>query len=82
MDHIDPASLGIEGMTARRAVTGAQVFEVGGPEHSQKADALAERVKEVLQDRKGCECRAPPPQLNYGSETSVKLWMRRIFPRQ
>lgn len=34
-------ALGIEGMTPRRALTGALVLEVKGEEHCQKADALA-----------------------------------------
>jgi len=61
MDHIDPASLGIEGMTARRAVTGVQVFEVGGSEHSQKADALAGRLGEVLAGQEGVRVLRPSP---------------------
>jgi len=51
MEHIDPASLGIEGMTARRAAIGAQIFEIGGPEHHQKADALAERIRGYVRER-------------------------------
>lgn len=52
-EKIDPASLGIDGMTARRAVTGAQIFEIGGPAKREKADALAVKIREVLADRKG-----------------------------
>jgi len=61
MDQIDPASLGIEGMSARRAVTGAQIFEVGGPQHQEKADALAKRVSEALAGIEGVRVTRPSP---------------------
>lgn len=62
MDQIDPASLGIEGMTARRAVTGAQVFEVGSPDHHLKADALAAR-REVTVGKEGVRVSRPSPNV-------------------
>lgn len=40
MDNIDLASLEINGLKARKAVTGAQLFEVGGPDNKKKADAV------------------------------------------
>lgn len=61
MDSIDPASLGIQGMTARRAVMGAQVFEIGGPEHHRKADALAENIRRVMEGREGVRVSRPSP---------------------
>lgn len=57
-EKIDPASLGIDGMTARRAVTG-QIFEIGGPEKREKADALAAKIREVLADREGMRVTRP-----------------------
>lgn len=61
MDKIDPASLGIEGMTARKAVTRAQIFEVGGPEHHLKADALADSLRKVMEGREGVRISRPSP---------------------
>lgn len=61
MDRINPANLGIEGMTARRAVTGAQIFEVGGPDHHLRADALAKSLREVMADREGVRISRPSP---------------------
>jgi len=58
-DKIDPASLGIDGMTARRAVTGAKIFEIGGPEKREKADAPAAKIREVLADREGVRVTRP-----------------------
>lgn len=57
--QIDPASLGIKEMKARRAVTGAQIFEIGGPDKQEKADALAARIREVLADRDGVKVTRP-----------------------
>lgn len=51
MDKIDLASLDINGLTAKKAVTGAQLFEMGGPNNKEKMDALASRMKEVLADK-------------------------------
>lgn len=53
MDNIDLASLDINGLKARKTVTGAQLFEVGSPDNRKKADALAARMREVLADREG-----------------------------
>jgi len=41
-EKIDLASLDINGLSARRAITGAQIFEIGGPDNKRKTDALAE----------------------------------------
>lgn len=35
-------------MSACRAVTGAQIFEIGRPDKQRKADALADKIREVL----------------------------------
>lgn len=56
---IDLASLQINGVGARRAATGAQIFEVGGPDRERKADALAERLREVLGQREGVRITRP-----------------------
>lgn len=42
--NIDLAELGIGGMEARRALTGAQIYEIKGPDYAQKADASARGV--------------------------------------
>lgn len=57
--QINPANLGIEGMSARRAVTGAHIFEIGGPDKQQKADALAGKIREVLADREDVKVTRP-----------------------
>jgi len=61
MDRVDPASLGIEGMTARRTVTGAQIFQVGDPQHHEKADALSKCVNEALAGIEGVRVTRPSP---------------------
>lgn len=61
MRDIDLASLDINGLKARKAVTGAQLFEVGGPDNKKKADALADRMREVLADREGVVVSRPCP---------------------
>ncbi|XP_018300688.1 uncharacterized protein [Mycetomoellerius zeteki] len=43
--------LGIEDLKPRRAVTGALIWEIGGPEKNAKADLLAEKLSAVLADR-------------------------------
>lgn len=53
VQEIDLATLGIEGMGARRAVTDAHIFEIGGPDHASKADAPAKRLDEVFAGREG-----------------------------
>jgi len=58
VNNIDLASLEIEGMGARQAVTGAQIFEIGGPD-VRKADALATQLREVLGDREGVKIARP-----------------------
>jgi len=60
-EHIDLASLDINGLTARKTVTGAQMFKVGSPDNKRKADALAERIREVLADREGVKVTRPIP---------------------
>lgn len=60
-EHIDLASLDINGLTARRTVTGAQIFEVGGPDNKRKADALAKRIRQLLADREGVKVTHPIP---------------------
>lgn len=57
--NINLAELGINGMGARRALTGAQLFEIRGPDHAQKADALAERLREVMAGRDGVRITRP-----------------------
>jgi len=46
-------------MGARRAVTGAQIFEIGSPDNGRKADALAERLCKVLGDKEGVRITRP-----------------------
>lgn len=70
MDQVDPASLGIEGMTTRRA-TGAQVFEVEGPNHHEKADALAKCVSEALAGREGVRVSHPLPHSGAANQGSL-----------
>lgn len=59
MEKINLTSLSIEGMAVRRAMTGAQIFEIGGPENVRKADALAERLREILKDKEGVRITRP-----------------------
>jgi len=63
-------SLEIEGMRARRAVTGAQIFEIGGPDNVRIADALAARLREILGDREGVKIARPvqTAEMSQGSE--------------
>lgn len=60
-EKIDLASLDINGLSARRAITGAQIFEVGGPDNKRKADALAEKISEVLENKEGVRVIRPFP---------------------
>jgi len=60
-EKIDLAGLDINGVTARRAATGAQIFEVGGPDNKRKADVLAERMREVFTDREKIRVSRPSP---------------------
>jgi len=48
-------------MTARKAVTGAQVFEVGGPDNRRKAEELAGKIREVLAGKEGVRVTCPIP---------------------
>lgn len=59
-DSIDLASLSIDGMAARRAATGAQIFE-GGPDNKLKADAFAEKIREVVAGKEGVQITRPSP---------------------
>lgn len=62
IDKIDLASLDINGLTARKALTGAQLFEVGGPNNKEKADVLASRMRDVLADKEGWFTAPVPPR--------------------
>jgi len=57
--NINLTELGIGGMTARRALTGAQIYEVTGSDNVNKADALAARPKEVMSGREGVRVTRP-----------------------
>ncbi|EFN62746.1 hypothetical protein EAG_09711 [Camponotus floridanus] len=46
-------------MTARKALTGAQIYEIKGPDNAKKADALAARLREVLAEREGVRVTRP-----------------------
>jgi len=46
-------------MTARRALTGAQIYEVKGPDNVNKADALAAQLREVMSGREGVRVTRP-----------------------
>lgn len=56
---IDLASLEIGGMAARKAVTGAQIYEIGGPDKERRADALASKLREVVGQREGVRISRP-----------------------
>lgn len=56
---IDLTELEINGMTARRALTGAQIYEIKGPDNNKKADALANRLREVMADKEGVHITRP-----------------------
>lgn len=54
------SEVGIQsGLTTRTAVTGALVIEVPGAENGPKADALASRMREVLQNKEGIRISRP-----------------------
>lgn len=54
------SEVGIQGgIITRTAVTGALVLEVPGAENGPKADALASRMREVLQDKEGIKINRP-----------------------
>lgn len=59
IDKIDMTSLEIESMGVKRAITGAQIFEIGGPNNAQKADALAAKMRGVLKDKEGVKITRP-----------------------
>lgn len=59
VERIDLAALEIGGMKARKAVTGAQVYEIGGPDRERKADALASRLREVVGQQEGVRISRP-----------------------
>lgn len=46
--NVDLAGLGITGLRFRTAVTGARIFEIPGSGSGDKADALAAKLREVL----------------------------------
>ncbi|XP_070512925.1 uncharacterized protein [Cardiocondyla obscurior] len=56
---IDLASLGISQVRPRRAATGAQMYEVSGPEGSQKADVLAQELSKALEGLEGVTIQRP-----------------------
>jgi len=58
-EKIDLVSLEIGGLTARKAVTGAQIYEIGGPDKERKADVLASRLREVVGQREGVRVSRP-----------------------
>lgn len=47
---IDLKALGIEGLRLRTAVTGGRILEVAGADRAQKADRLAAKLREVLEE--------------------------------
>ncbi|XP_038213330.1 uncharacterized protein LOC119833410, partial [Zerene cesonia] len=49
-NRIDLASLGIESVRFKRAATGAAIIEILGVTGEEKADLLADKLKEVLND--------------------------------
>jgi hypothetical protein len=48
---IELKSLGIEDLRPRRAITGALVLEIRGEGNGEKADALANKLREIMADR-------------------------------
>lgn len=58
-ERVDIASLGIEALRPKRALTGALILEVPGPEGNAKADALADRIRNALGTREGVRVSRP-----------------------
>lgn len=56
---INLSELGIEGVRARKAATGALVYEIPGEGKKEKADLFARKLQEVLQDREGVRVARP-----------------------
>lgn len=57
--RVDIAALKIENVKARRAMTGAIVYEVPGAERAQKADAFAAKLREALEGVEGVRVTRP-----------------------
>lgn len=58
-EQINLADLDIEVMKPRRALTGALILEVPGPNSEAKADQLAIRMREVLAGKEGTKITRP-----------------------
>lgn len=59
-EKISLTEVGINtGITTRTALTGALILEVPGPENGPKADALASRIREVVNDKTGVKVDRP-----------------------
>lgn len=58
-EAIDLKDLGIEELRPKRAVTGAIVLEVPGPNGAEKASALKQKMEEVLKDQEGVRVARP-----------------------
>ncbi|XP_013168063.1 PREDICTED: uncharacterized protein LOC106118049, partial [Papilio xuthus] len=48
--RINPADFGAQGVRLRKAANGGRVFEFPGASSGEKADSLAQRLREVLDD--------------------------------
>ncbi|XP_018358517.1 PREDICTED: uncharacterized protein LOC108758203 [Trachymyrmex cornetzi] len=57
--NLDLAEMQIDDLQARRAVTGALILEVKGPENQAKANKLAKRMAEVLASQEGVKVSRP-----------------------
>ncbi|XP_013174886.1 PREDICTED: uncharacterized protein LOC106123200 [Papilio xuthus] len=49
-ERINPADFGAQGVRLRKAANGGRVFEFPGASSGEKADSLAQRLREVLDD--------------------------------
>lgn len=58
-DNIDLASLSIESIRPKRALTGALILEVPGPNSEANADKLATRMRETLAHKEGTRISRP-----------------------
>ncbi|KYN29524.1 hypothetical protein ALC57_01028 [Trachymyrmex cornetzi] len=58
-EHIDLREMGVEGMRIRRGVSGALILEIPGSDGPARADTLAAKLREALEDREGVKIGRP-----------------------
>ncbi|XP_011884029.1 PREDICTED: uncharacterized protein LOC105571164 [Vollenhovia emeryi] len=56
---VDLEALGIGPLKQRRALTGALIFEISGPESATKADTLANKMREAVAGKEGVRISRP-----------------------